>query len=261
MRIKSNLIFFLIGLFFVFYVSLYIFMLDQLSVWINDIKSCYSVMDLPDFFINHLHIFVYLSVLSLMSYGLMRMFSVIFTSVRSIFLLHKDLKKLKKKSLKNLFIIDSKTPLSFTFFNRIVLSDSVIKNLSRNEKKAVFYHELGHLKNYDSIKFLLGDIFLSVLPENIKTAVKNQLITFCELSADKFALNIVSERELLGAVVKLKEIRNNYPQGASFIEERFSYILENKNPQINKTVLVMQIIPAVLFIITFVYRTCFCGAM
>ncbi|SNZ08046.1 Zn-dependent protease with chaperone function [Persephonella hydrogeniphila] len=261
MRKKSNVLFFLISLFFFSYIFLYIFMFEQLSIWINDINSCYSVMGLLSFFVNHIHIFVYLSAFLIMSYGLTKMIFAIFKAVKDIFFLNRDLNKLKKRSFKKLLIVDSDIPLSFAFFNRIVLSDSIIKNLNKKEKKAIFYHELAHLKNYDSIKFLLGDILLSVLPESIKKIIKHQLIVFSEFYADRSALEKVPEKELFNAVLKLKEIKNNYPQGASFIEERLNYLFEDENIEINKAVFVIQMIPLVLFIITFIYRTCFCGVM
>ncbi|HHG74883.1 MAG TPA: hypothetical protein ENK22_07535 [Persephonella sp.] len=261
MRAKSNLVFLFFGLFFVFYTALYVFLLENISVWIGDIKACYSVMGINSFIFNHFHIFIYLFIFLIMSYYIFKVLTFFLKTVQEVLKLKKQIEKLRLKTFKNFVVIDTDIPVSFNFLNSVVISSSVLKILNREEKKAVFYHEIGHLKNYDSMKFFLSEIILSLLPENLKNLLKKQLITFSEFSADMYALQRVSKKDLFSAVLKLKEEKNKYPQASAFIEERFLFAFENKKQRINPSVLIIQLIPAVVFIGVIIYKTCFCGAM
>ena len=261
MKLKSNLVFFFLVLFFVFYVALYIFLSENIGLWINDIKACYSVMSMNDFIFNHFHIFVYLLLFLFMTFSFFRVSHTILKTAGDLIDLRKYVHRTKLKSFKNLIIIDTDIPVSFNVFNTVVISKSVLNILNRNEKKAIFYHEIGHLNNYDSLKFLISDIILSIFPRSLENFLKKQLIIFSEFSADMYAMQKVSNTDLFSAVLKIKEEKNRHPQAATFLEERFMFVFENKKQRINPFILIIQLVPAVILIGVVIYKTCFCGAM
>ena len=261
MKARSNAVFVLFVLFFILYTALYIFLYENTGLWVNDIKACYSVMSINNFIFNHFHIFIYLLIFSFMTFSLFKILHTTFKTIIDLINLRKYLQRIKVKSFKNLMIIDTETPVSFNFFNTVVISESVLKILNKDEKKAVFYHEIGHLNNYDSVKFLFSDIILSVLPENLGNLLKRQLITFSEFSADMYAMQKVSKKDLFSAVLKIKEEKNRHPQATSFVEERLLFAFDNKNQKINPYILIIQLLPAVALLGVIIYKTCFCGAM
>ncbi|WP_457639075.1 M56 family metallopeptidase [Persephonella sp.] len=257
----GSVAFFYVAAFVVLYITAYLVILVNIPAWTADVKGCFSVMELEEFLLNHINVFLYITAFIFMSVYLVKaVLKTLQTAVKTKKTTD-AVKNLKVKKYKNLIVIKSKDPLAFNILNNIVISTEVLKKLSKQEKKAVFYHEKGHLKNLDSYRYILVFFAVSLLPGKISKAVAKQIILSMELSADRYALRQVKAEELAEAVLKLKNHSSPLPAGTTFTTYRLEVVLGLKKE--NFPVLLMSVCTGVLIFITalLVYKNCFCGVM
>ncbi|WP_456392435.1 M56 family metallopeptidase [Persephonella sp.] len=261
MRTESNLLFiFITGIFFMVVFLLGILALN-LPFWIGDLKSCYRMMDHSDFVLNHIHIFFYI-LLTLFLFGMV--LRMLFTGFRELYgavLRYRYMDRVTIKRFRNISVIDTDRPVSFNLFGRIFISTGLLKGLNRKEKKAVFLHEVGHLKNFDSFKYILVGIFLSVFPDFYRKKLQFLFILSSEINADHFSLKATDRKSLSTALLKIIEENSPYPAWGNMAEARLRAIIGEKinlrkNPVYHGYMAVISLILAVI-----VLRTCFCGVM
>ncbi|MDQ7055037.1 MAG: hypothetical protein Q9M89_00410 [Persephonella sp.] len=135
------------------------------------------------------------------------------------------------------------------------------EKLEKKEKKAIYSHELGHLRHLDAFRYIIADTVLSLLPEKLKNSLSREFVVISELYADRYALKKVSKESLLKAVLKIKEFNLFLPLGYNFSQERFLSAVNETNPSLPKTAVIPLIIIQLIAVLLYLYKTCFCGVM
>ncbi len=258
---KSDALFLLTGFFLFVYLFVYLKLLTGVSVWINDLKSCFSVMHIDYFLLNHTNVFFYLFLFSVMTFYLIRMIFTAFQNINHFYTVKRSIDSLSVMRYKSIIVIDSENILSFNFSKNIVLSTGFLKKLGKNEKKAVYHHEQGHLKHLDAFRYLITDTIFSLLPKKLKNRLLKELVIMSEIYADRYALKKVSKETLLEAILKIKEFNLLQPSGYNFSESRFHFISEDRFPPLPKIWIIPLLILQLTAVLLYLYKTCFCGVM
>ncbi len=243
------------------YLYLYISLLKNVNLWIYDLKACFSVMNFTDFLENHLNVFFYLLLTSVMSIFLIKASVNLFKDIFTGFQLLNALKKIKSKQYKNLYLIKDETVIAFNMFNKIFISEGALKKLSKDSLKAIFYHEIGHLKNFHSLKLLIINFSYNLLflPQK-KEFLKNALLEL-EVEADKNALKFITMENLAYTLLNIKEMRNSNLMMNTFTLDRLQIHFHEKKIELSKFYYLVLIFIFLATVIVNVYRTCFCGLM
>ncbi|WP_297454506.1 M48 family metalloprotease [Persephonella sp.] len=258
MRDKYTLFILLIG---TIYLSIYLFLLKNVQLWLIDAVHCFKVMNLKEYLINHIHIFVFIVLFLLMSAFITKTLYVGLHETLRFHELKKYINLLKIKEYKNIVIIDTQQDIAFNYLNKIVISHTILKNLSKEDKKSIFLHEKGHLINKDSYKMLLSSLMLSLFPNFIKNRLTKSYILNLETKADKYALNFINNLQLAKSLLKIKTSNSYQPMMSNFTEERLKVLLENKKIGIPIIANLLIITLLCILFFSFIYKTCFCGIM
>ncbi|NPA52342.1 MAG: M48 family metalloprotease [Aquificae bacterium] len=257
----KNKLFFLMVFLISTYVYIYFLLISNLESWIVDIKSCFKVMEKADFFIEHTNVFFYLILFGFMSFSVLKVFIKAFLELKKAFLLKNSINLLKIKSYKNIIIINFPKPVAFNFLDKIVLSSTILKGLSKKEKKAVFYHEVGHLKNLDSFKLFVINIALSLFPKLVNKKLFSGVLLEAEHNADTFASLKVGKESLANALINVKSLISSYPLMNNFTQKRIEMLLEKKDFKLPKTIWFISLFFFTTLFLLLCYKTCFCGTM
>ncbi|MGP7817690.1 M56 family metallopeptidase [Niallia sp. 01092] len=149
-----------------------------------------------------------------------------------------ELMKLLENRQKSLLVIEHREPLAITmgFFKpKIILSTGLWKLLSKDEIKAVLFHEAYHQKKLDPLKSFLTHLFATVIwyiP--LLKWISQQYIIIQEVMADDYAIkksgNPIDISNALLKMIKNRQQKKQLFTYVSFAESsvnyRIKYILD-----------------------------------
>ncbi len=249
---------FLLG---IVYIGLYIVLLVNTNLWINDLVNCFKKMDFFEYFIDHLNIMLFLALALIMSVYISKALYTGFKEIYKLYLLNRFIDVLKIKKFKNLVVIDTDENLAFNLFNKIVVSDKVLKHFDKKSKKSIFLHEKGHLLNKDSYKLLITNIIFSLFPKSLTEKFSKFFVLKVELEADKYATKFVDKIEFAKTLIKFKSFQSSYPMMNGFTEERLKLLLENKDVPLPKLLPITFFSILFIILLTVIFNICICGLM
>jgi len=243
------------------YFALYVFLFTNMQFWTLDIVHCFKIMPFGDYIKDHIHIYFFIFLFFVMSFYILKMIYMAVKEVFRVYTLKKYINLLKIKEIKNLMIINTEEKIAFNFFNKVIISNSILKTLNKNERKSIFLHEKGHLLNKDSYKMLLSNLMLSLFPDFIKNRLYRSYILTLETNADKYASMFIDKFQVAKSLLKMKTINAVYPMMNNFTEERLKTLLEENNVKIPKLVHILIVLILSVIFSTIIYKTCLCGIM
>jgi len=258
---KNNLIFGFLLLLSFLYLFLFFKLATNIRLWILDLQSCYKVMQLNWFLVEHINIFFYIFLFSVMGFYITKTVFIFISSLKRLFEIKKIIGLLKIKQFKNLVIIDYPSVVAFNFLNKIILSGEIFNKLNKKERKTVFLHEKGHLSSMDSLKLFIVDVLLSLFPEFLKRKIFKVFMLASEENADKFASKVVGKKTLANTLLNVVALNSYYPLMNNFTQERLKILLEEKDVKIPKYIWIIYILLISILFLLIYYKTCLCGAM
>ncbi len=257
---RSDYIFYLtIGAGFL-YILYFLYLVSNIKFWLEDLETCYFSMDRYSFFINHVHIYFYLLSFPFVLYFLTKTFLKGYFHIKKYIQIKSCIKTAKIKEIKNIIIVDFKgyTAFNIGLFSRKLVFSKDTLNLPKEDKKIIFAHEKAHFKHRDSLKFFLFSVFAELFPFSKK--MKENFFLLKEIEAD---MSVDTDRlryaELLLNFYQSK-IKGDIPLAGGYINRRFEFILEGKRPEFS----IYFLLPSaffIFFLLSFVFKTCFCGEM
>ncbi len=158
-------------------------------------------------------------------------------------------------------LIEHKAHIAFThgFFRpKIYLSTGLLKGLSSDELKAVFMHELHHLREKDPLKFILINLLkdaLFYLP--LAPYVAGRIRLKKECAADDLASKAVAPITLASAIIKAAQQNNVIAMQASIsgekntIEIRIKRLLSDKDKGLSAPSRITSIASVIIGILLF----------
>ncbi len=251
---------FLILLAAVAYITLFIYLADNISFWLEDEKRCFEVMEFWSFIKNHTHIFLFQLLFVLMGFQLLKSLYTGLIEIKRLKELSKVVELLKVKTYKNLVVIDTNEKIAFNLLDKIIVSKPVL-SMSKSEKRSIFFHEKGHLLSRDSFKIIFAKIGLLLFPNFIREKLLKRYVLFLEANADRYASRYVKKTDLAKTILQLKSTNSYYPMANNFTEERLKVLLEGKTLPVPWSVYVLIGFLLAFFILVLLYKTCFCGVM
>lgn len=158
-------------------------------------------------------------------------------------------------------IVKDKNKLSFCYGlirPRICLSTGLIKNLSKNEIRAILIHESYHIKSRDPLKIILGKtaslmfFFLPIIGD-----IQNFYVLIKEIAADELAIKDGNRKHLLSVLSKLLETERLRLAGvaaldSSDLEKRIFYLTSEKEKVIFKPSLTGILLSSLVIVFTLV---------
>jgi Zn-dependent protease with chaperone function len=243
------------------YFVLYEFLFENMQFWTTDVVHCYKIMPFVEYLKDHLHIYFFMFLFFVMSFYILKTVYIAVKEIFRIYTLKKHINLLKLKKIKNLIIINTEEKLAFNFFNKIIISNSILKSLNKKERKSIFLHEKGHLLNKDGYKMLLSNLILSLFPKFIKNMLYKSYILTLEINADRYASMFIDKFQIAKSLLNMKTAQAHYPMMNNFTEERLKTLLEENDIKIPKTVHLIIIFILTLIFFTIFYKTCLCGIM
>ncbi len=258
---RSDVIFFFYICVATVYFFLFLFLGKNIEFWLRDISACYTQMDFANFLKNHLHIFLYLFIFQVLAFYLSKF---LLSFVKNLFYylkMKKTLEKLWLKRYKNLVIIDTKELVAFNFglFRRYIVLSKGVLNLRKQEKKHIFNHEKTHFLGNDSLKFFAVSVLSSLFPKGKELEKVYKLAREIEVDLDVEKDKYNYLKTLLMFVEKKSYV--SVPMANLYINERFNFILEDKEPPFPKYIFFLLFFIMSIFTFVLVYKTCFCGVM
>ncbi len=236
----------------------YLQLLSNINIWILDIKSCFNGMFFVNFFLDHLHIFIYITLFIFLTffllYGLLK--NTLFIYKTASFYL-----KLKRNSKnKKTVVIELDRPVAFNIFSKIILSKKLVQSLNFSELKAVLLHEKLHKKNKDFYRLFAVSLVLNFLPERLSSYLKDQFSLLIEYEVDRQITRKIKPDRYASILLKTYTIDTHIPQLGNYVKTRLESILYNRKILPDYRIFFFSIF-SVLIATTLVHllKTCFCG--
>ncbi|ACO04576.1 MAG TPA: hypothetical protein DEP48_05255 [Persephonella sp.] len=264
---KSDLIFVIflsvVGLYFYYYY----FLITTAPTWIIDLKNCFIEMDFLPFLENHLNIFLYLSLLVISSFLIVKTIFSLFRSIFGYFKLNSYINRNLYKRFKNLYIINSDQIVAFNtgFFKRkIVISKQILDIFSKDEKKTVFLHEKGHLKNGDSYKLFIFSVLVNLFPKKLADKLLKDFSLLKEIEADMFCVSDRKKVELANTVLRFYTYRTgvSVPMMNSYLSQRIQFLLGHlsyEDFKVERVYLSFSLLLTVFILFSYVFNYCLCS--
>ncbi len=255
---KSNLILGYTTVLFFSFIFYYHLLIENLPVWIFDIKGCFVEMEFKDFILYHLHFFIYILIFVVLTVFLTKGIIKNAFYVLSNFRFYRNLKKLKIKEIGSISLIDVDKKIAFNFGNKIYISKVIFSD--KDSLKAVYLHEKEHLKNRDFFRLFAISLMLNFLPKKISDFIKSQFSLFIEVEADKGVVKAFDKNRYAKILLSSYEAKLDIPMFSGYVKSRIENILVGRNIKIKFSKISMIFMSIfTLTLITELLKTCFCG--
>ncbi len=252
-----------VGLYFYYYH----FLITTAPVWIVDLKNCFIEMEFLPFIENHLNIFLYLFLLVISSVLIVKTVFVFFRSVKDYIELNRFINNNLHKKFKNLYIINSDQLIAFStgFFKRkIIISRQILDIFSRDEKKNVFLHEVGHLKNGDSYKLFVFSILVNLFPKRIAERLLKDFSLLTEIEADMYCTSGRKKTDLANTVLRFYTYKTglSVPMMNSYLSQRIQFLLgylSYEDLKVERIYFSFAVVFIIFLLFSLVFNYCLCS--